>query len=412
MNILEKDKTKDLILILSLITCISAIITNYPTYYVMYNYGIKAFFAGVLITQYSVRMSAIDSVAIISSLLCIFYSRKYFSNSAGKKRISSLLLILVTILSALLNYPTYYVAYHYGLSSLTKGVIITQYSTRATSILILLLAIQIYFIIMLLRGPVRTALAERQVKKQQEIIDQTEMLRIKLWRERNRSSRLLGLVMLILSGALFVLSYETAAFVYEVGALASFMIGAALILTQLEPRVKLYPASDALLGPLLALASQLKSSYGKYHAEFVANSEKSYMIIKPEDERYDNLATEPIGAGLVRSYEREIGELYNKGQDYVISWVSKAISQGLGLAEHVEIKLEDKTVYSVLSKPYIRSLCVQKEMTDNVCNTMGCPLVASIAESMAKATGKKVMHLECNYNPRTQTAVARHKIID
>jgi len=48
--------------------------------------------------------------------------------------------------------------------------------------------------------------------------------------------------MLILSAGLFILSYETLALVYELGSLAAFIIGAALILTQLEPRIKLYPA--------------------------------------------------------------------------------------------------------------------------------------------------------------------------
>jgi hypothetical protein len=135
-------------------------------------------------------------------------------------------------------------------------------------------------------------------------------------------------------------------------------------------------------------------------------------VIKGEGDETPSSKIEPVGKGLVVSYERELGELNGKGEDYIESWLVKTITQGLGLAESAKIKFEDGEMQSILDKPFIRTLCVREEMTKHVCNIMGCPLIASIAQSAAKATGKKIVHVECRYDPSTQRAISRHKVKD
>ena len=410
MKIMNQSRLKYAIILLYILTAISAIAANYPTYYVMYYFGPSAFFAGISITQYSVRMSLLIFAAIVTTILNLFLIRKYLKDPKKKQTIT-VLLSLVIISALVLNYPTYYVVYHHGIRSIFRGVSITQYSTRTTSVLALLLIFLASSFWIFLRGiPRKEDIKEVSPK---EILTQVELLRLRLWRSRAQNSRLLGLIMLILSAALFILSYETLAIVYELGSLAAFIIGAALILTQLEPRIKLYPASDAPLGSLLALSSAITDRYGEFKAVYSSDYEGDHMlVIKGEGDETPSLKIEPIGKGLVVSYERELGELNGKGEDYIESWLVKTITQGLGLAESAKIKFEDGEMQSILDKPFIRTLCVREEMTKHVCNIMGCPLIASIAQSAAKATGKKIVHVECRYDPSTQRAISRHKVKD
>jgi hypothetical protein len=402
---------KNAIVLLFILTAISAVAANYPTYYAMYYYGPSAFFSGVSITQYSIRMSLLILAAVLIAILNVFLIRKYLKDPDKKRRIT-ILLSLAVVFALLLDYPTYYVAYHYGIKSVFRGVPITHYSTVTTAILALMLIfLASSFLVFVRTIPKRAESVEEQ--KQSEILTQAELLRVRLWRSRAQNSRLLGLVMLILSAGLFILAYETLALVYELGSLAAFIIGAALILTQLEPRIKLYPASDASLGSLLALSNIIRQHYGDFKAVFVSDFGGDHMqVMKGEDNQMYSSTLEPVGEGLVRSYERELGDLNGKGEDYIESWLVKTITQGLGLAESAKINFEDGEMQSVLDKPFVRSLCVQEQMTKSVCSCMGCPLIASIAQSAAKATGKKIVHVECRYDPSTQRAISRHKVQD
>jgi hypothetical protein len=159
------------------------------------------------------------------------------------------------------------------------------------------------------------------------------------------------------------------------------------------------------------LSNILRQRYGDFKAVFVSGFEGDHMqIMKGEDNQIISSTLEPIGEGLVRSYERELGDLNGKGEDYIESWLVKTITQGLGLAESAKIKFEDGEMQCTMDKPFVRSLCVQEQMTKNVCSCMGCPLIASLAQSAAKATGKKIVHVECRYDPSAQRAISRHKV--
>ncbi|MEM0117543.1 MAG: hypothetical protein QXV32_03775 [Conexivisphaerales archaeon] len=413
---MSEKSLRNTIILLFLVTVIAAAAANYPTYYVMYHSGISAFFTGIPITQYSIRMSFLVFVAVISSLLNLYLIKRYYMRTEPKKSIRRYVLLsaAIIVLALMLNYPSYYAVYYHGLRSFFEGVIITQYSYRATAILALLLVFLVAsFVTFIRQTAAKVVTAEREITQKKPELSDSELLRVKMWRARAQNSRLLGLIMLILSAALFLLSYETLAIVYEVGSLAAFVIGAALILTQLDPKVKLYPASDTSLGPLLALAEMLRGRYGMFSVTFESTDEGDKMVVTPKGNTETmQLSLEPIGEGLVRSYERELGELNGKGEDYIESWLTKTLSQGLGLVESAKIVFIDGEMQSTLQKPFVRTLCVQQEMTEHVCNTMGCPLIASLGQSAAKATGKKISHIECKYDPSTQRVVSRHKMED
>lgn len=398
-----------LIQLLFMLAFILAIMANYPTYYVIYKLGVSAFLTGQTITQYSEMMTLLVAGSALSSILLIVLIRKYsemIGISKSRARRAQILLFVAFLAAIALNYPTYYIVYHQGIQSFFRGVQLTQYSVRTTSVMLFFLVSLSMSYLMLARGMPR----KEKVKKEEQLYPVTtaELLRLRLWRSRNQNSRLLGLIMLTLSAALFILSYETSALVFEIGSIASFIIGAALIFTQLEPKVKLYPASDTSLGPLLALGRILREKYGEFSVIYYSDASGDHMEIIDENEKtQDDII--PVGEGLVVSYERELGDIDGKGEDFIQSWLAKTITQGLGLADSMELTLEDSYIKANIVKPFVRTLCVQERVNRYICNSTGCPLMASVAQSVAKATGRKVAHIKCEYDPLSQTASSLQK---
>jgi len=96
--------------------------------------------------------------------------------------------------------------------------------------------------------------------------------------------------------------------------------------------------------------------------------------------------------------------------DELKTWLPMMITDKLGLASGMKMSREGDKVVTTLSRPYVRTLCVDEEMAKEVCSCMGCPLVASVGESLARALNQNVTHLSCTFDPSTQTANAIHTV--
>ena len=117
-----------------------------------------------------------------------------------------------------------------------------------------------------------------------------------------------------------------------------------------------------------------------------------------------------MGRGLYEGYEMELGDLHDKGLEFVRLWLPRTLVDGFGLASRVTMSQDKNEVATRMEKPFVRHLCINPYVKEHVCGTIGCPLVASIAEALASASGKSVQHVGCNYDSTTQTAVAKHAI--
>ncbi|MDG6903965.1 MAG: hypothetical protein JRM96_03540 [Nitrososphaerota archaeon] len=236
-----------------------------------------------------------------------------------------------------------------------------------------------------------------------------ERLRMKMWQARGSHSRLTGLAMLVVSGAFLSFAFLTNYTLFEMVALVSFVMGVFLIATELEPRVKLLPSAEGLVGPLLALSSGLAAHGFEGTAVYVPQEGGVVMRFKKQGEAGSS-AMPPVGHGLAVALEREIGPLADAKFSYVSNWVPKAVEKGLGLADRVTIDYKDGRVDATLKRPYVRTLCGNEGFNKQVCCRFGCPLVGSLGEILAASSGTEVAYQGCIYEHRSQTSTATFKM--
>jgi len=263
----------------------------------------------------------------------------------------------------------------------------------------------------------REVTREEKEDENRMTVSDVDLLRVRLWKARASHSRQAGLALVILSAALFAGAFFTSALFLEIASVASFVIGVALLAYEAEARVKLFPAMSALFGPLMVVEHELKKrGLSKTNAVFQRSSDKKdardMMTFAKggngEGERRYSIP--PLGDGLVRAYELELGDLSTLDVDRAKVWLPRVMVDGLGLADRVQMKSSGNEVTTVIDKPFVRALCVQDFMVGGMCQVSGCPLTASIGQSLAKASGSLVVHLGCTYDPRTQKATLRDAI--
>lgn len=241
-------------------------------------------------------------------------------------------------------------------------------------------------------------------------LNDVDTLRMKMWRERSSHSKITGGLLVLASTFLFVVAYFHPNLAVQVASVSCFTIGIFLLVYEAEPQMRLYPASMSLLGSMQVMVSAMKQQ--KCEGSAVYSPEETGLTVsfaQGSDPRPSSLP--PCGQGLYEAYERELGDLRGKGFDYAKLWLPRVMVDGLGLAQSVRIHQKKEGIDTVMVKPFVRSLCVNEFMTRNVCGTTGCPLVASVSETLALSSGKPVRHLGCEYDPKTQTATARLAVV-
>lgn len=232
--------------------------------------------------------------------------------------------------------------------------------------------------------------------------------------------------MLLLSATLLVIAYFTRYIAFEVTAILSLLIGTVLLVSQLEPLVKLRPASQAIL-PLIQIFIDLKRVFnvsgkgifipcktGEVKLLLPAKSRiDQSVILKIADEgavaHSDGLILPSLGQGLSQLYEEELSEVRGMELSYIMEWLPRVIVDGLGLCEKVEMIMVDEEIHTILTKPFIRDICQRNDIKKPMCYSTGCPLTASIADTLAVSNGRPVCHIECRYDPVRQNAYAVHK---
>jgi hypothetical protein len=215
-------------------------------------------------------------------------------------------------------------------------------------------------------------------------------------------------MLLALSAAFFVGSFISGSFLLEVSSLTSFVLAVLLLVSGFEQQVKIYPSAAAIEGPTVEVASLLKEKGWDGPVAFVPGKEGVKMRLKTSSP-VDPLETRPLGEGLFELYESECGALGGKGFDYVAEWLPRAMVDALSLAGSVSMSGDNGAVTTRIAMPFVRPLCVKPYFTENICKTMGCPLVSSVGQALASGMDREVVHGGCTYDPRTQTAVAVHK---
>lgn len=274
-----------------------------------------------------------------------------------------------------------------------------------------------------MRNPLDRIRKSRRGKGEGAQLTPAEMLRIRMWEARSSHSRSTGVALLGLSGVFLALSFLTSFVAFEILALVSFVVGVFLISVELEPRTKLLPSAESLMGPLLALAGDLEARGFGGNVVYVPRNEGVTMRVTKKNEKEesgrvrkknnrtsDPLELLPVGRGIVVSVEREIGSLKDAEFSYLKAWVPKAFEKGLSLAEGARIDSRDGGFDALFDRPFVRPLCVREEFNQKVCGTIGCPLVSSVGEILASSTGKEVAYRGCSYDRMRETSHAVYEL--
>jgi hypothetical protein len=243
-----------------------------------------------------------------------------------------------------------------------------------------------------------------------------EMLRIKMWRARASHSRAVGVALLAVSGVFLALAFVTQFTAFEMVSLASFVMGVFLIAVELEPRIKLFPSAVSLMGPMLALADDLDAQSLTGKASYVpialtGSKVSVVMRVTSDTDPTEKRSMVPVGHSLADYLEGEIGPLEDAGPSYVSTWLPKALEKGLGMATSANLKVNSARAEATFQRPYIRALCANEEFNRKVCGTLGCPMVGSVGEILALATGKKVQYQGCRYDRVKETSDASYEFV-
>lgn len=212
-----------------------------------------------------------------------------------------------------------------------------------------------------------------------------------------------GVIFIATGSLLFGLAFETGLPVFELGALVAFVLGVILVAVEIEPRVRLYMASDSTLGYLKALVGALKILGVDSKAVYVPSGNNVKMVMAL-DAKGTTIDLAPVGEGLHSELIDELGEIQKKGFDFFSSWMPRMLVDGLGAADEVKVSREADRVRISLRRPFVRPLCVDPFVTENVCCKMGCPLAGALAQALASTSGREVKFEDCRYDPKLQVA--------
>ena len=101
----------------------------------------------------------------------------------------------------------------------------------------------------------------------------------------------------------------------------------------------------------------------------------------------------PPGLGLANLYEEELGVSFaGTDTDHLQVNLPEVIVKDLEIAEGLEIEAEGNRIRAKIKNSVYKNLCKEIRKTSrSICETLGCPLVSSIALAVARTTGKQVV---------------------
>lgn len=220
---------------------------------------------------------------------------------------------------------------------------------------------------------------------------------------RTGSSRILGVALVITSAVLFLVASLTGYLPFELASLVSFVLGILLLAVELEARVRIRLAGDAMLGYLRTLDGTLATLRVTGKAAYVPLGKTVKMMLSP-DLPGPRVELPPVGDGIHDEIAGELGDMSDKGLEFFDIWVPKVLVDSLSTAEAMKVSREGESLRISMAKPFVRPLCVDPFVNAKVCCRMGCPLAGAVAQSLAVTTGREVQFENCSYDPKSQRA--------
>jgi hypothetical protein len=238
---------------------------------------------------------------------------------------------------------------------------------------------------------------------------------------RGRYSRTVGTIILLFSALLLILAFLTHYLPFEVMSIVCLLAGVIFIFRSTEQYIKTDTAVMTVLSSLNILADFIKDLKGDGDTVFIpspfeekpdkvyiykgALKSSSNVISLKKDDLVKTGKLVPSPGGLfVKLYGEEIGKLQDVELDYLLEWLPRIMVSELQLAEKIEFTRVKDEVYMSMVSPVFGKVCQSKDV-ERVCSTIGCPISASVAESLVKTT-KRVVRMKCRYDAESGNITA------
>jgi len=275
-------------------------------------------------------------------------------------------------------------------------------------------------------------------KRIQELENEKETLRSKLWKQQRKPAGKVGYLLLFLgfvalAASIFVPSNMNYMLAF-VGLGLTFW-GALLLYIKPTRYVKASLLDSTAISNLIAIDQIIADlNYGgrgiylppRYLRELKGGTvyipSEDALTIPPVEEvaqervflkNPNGVCLTPSGLGLVNLYERELRTDFAKVDlDYLQNNLPKLFIEDLEMAEELEINPQNNLIHVKITGAVYQDLCREVRKLRNICNSFGCPLCSSIAIALTRATGKPIIMEKNEIGPDGKTIEVYYRILE
>jgi hypothetical protein len=267
-----------------------------------------------------------------------------------------------------------------------------------------------------------------------------KQLRLKMWRQKRRPSRIVGYSLLLIGVfslflSIFYSAYSSSLIVALIGLGLTFW---GVLLLYITP-VKFVSSSlldSTVISSLANISKMLKELNYKGNGIYLPPtyiggvkggivyipSKKSSKIPSIEEvaeekvflNNPNGICLTPPGLALTNLYEEELGKDFARTDlTYLQNNLPKVIIEGLEIAENMDIKAQNNRVQVMVKGNIYQDLCKKIHSSpNNICSSVGCPLCSSIALSLARATGRPVTIEDSKTSEDGKTVETKFKLLE
>jgi len=270
----------------------------------------------------------------------------------------------------------------------------------------------------------------------QTLVEKMEQLRLEVWKYRRKPSGLAGYI-LLLWGAMAIAS----SIVYTSSILAFIGLGltfwgallrfarpvryvksslldstAVSTLTTLN-RVMAdlnYKGNGIYLPPRYLKDLKEGTVFIPYEKEIITPTMEELAQEKVFLRNPNGVCLTPPGLGLANLFEKELGTSFSKVDlDYLQNKLPKLFIEGLEIAEGFEMNTHGDTTHVRITESIYKDLCNEvRNLSSNVCSSLGCALCSSIACALTRATGKPVIIENNQISENGRTIEANYRTLE
>ena len=252
-------------------------------------------------------------------------------------------------------------------------------------------------------------------KRIQQLESEKEMLRIELWKHKQKPSGTAGYILLLLGATALASSIIYASSVLAFIGLGLAFWGALFLFARPVRYVKSSLLDSTAFSSLVTVDRMIADlnykGKGIYLPPRYLRDLKEGTVFIPSEEEIitptvEEVAQEkvflenpkgvcltPPGLGLANLFERELGTSFTKVDlDYLQNNLPKLFVEGLEIAGDFEMNVHGDAIHVKITEPIYKDLCNGvRKLSSNACSSIGCPLCSSVACALTRATGKPVV---------------------